>query len=574
MWRDDRNGGKWCALTALLAVGLFWAWAGRTTRAQEKAKPPGRRPPKKIAIEPRVIDPIEVLPNALTVSATADFSDSSLREFVQWLEEKQNQVVLLDARALRDAGISPAEPISDRLDHEPIYLLLSRLRSLGIGWYFEDDVLHLTALAKMDRQVTVPHDLSRLLASGYTSHRLETAIMRTVAPTSWQAVGEGQGTVSFLGDVMFVRQSDWAQYQIVALLKALEKPAERTYVLEPKRHLDFRGRLEGPMSVSFDEVPLADVIAQLGRDSGIDMRLHTKGLEQLRVRSRQPVTLKVRDRKLRTILDAVLLQFHLRWMLRDGVLWITSPTEAEDCFKTAVYDVSDLCRDETEANALTQALKRQTSASFWGSGLGGGLMQFGSNGSGNGFDREDDAEDGALDGPAGSGTIVMVRPGTMVIYAIQPAHDAVLALLRSYRRALLATKPRKTAPAGDPITTVYYRLPETVAKDLERMLPKLVGPAWHPEGAKEKLGEMIRISSEPETLDAPTDDGLLMLPQAVLVIRHRASVHRKIGEVIERVLSGDFSGEAAGGFGGGGLGGGGFGGGFFRVQNEAAKAKR
>lgn len=573
MWRDYRNRGKLRALTALLAVGLCCAWAGRTAQAQEKAKPAGGKPPKKIATEPQVIDPVEVLPKALTVSATADFSDSSLREFVQWLEEKQNQVVLLDARALRDAGISPAEPISDRLDNEPIYLLLARLRSLGIGWYFEDDVLHLTARAKMDRQVTVPHDLSRLLTSDFVPDRLETVIIRTVAPTSWQVVGRGQGTLSFLGDVMFVRQSDWAQYQIVALLKALEKPAERTYVLEPKQHLDFRGKMEQPMSVSFDEVPLADVIAQLSRDSGIDMRLHMKGLEQLRVRSRQPVTLKVRDRKLRTILDAVLLQFHLRWMLRDGVLWVTSPAEAEDCFKTAVYDVSDLCRDEDEANALTQALKNQTSASFWGSGLGGGLMQFGMGGSGRRSTREDDSEDDGQVGPPGSGTIEMVRPGTMVIYANEPAHDAVLALLRSYRRALLATKPRETTPAGDPITTVYYRLPETVAKDLEKLLPKLVGEAWHPKGAKEKLGEITRITSEPEALDAPTDDGLVMLPQAVLVIRHHESVHRKIGEVIERVLSGDFSGED-GGFGVGGLGGGGFGGGFFRVKGEAAKPKR
>ncbi len=520
-----------------------------------------------IASEPRTIAPTEVLPKPLTVRATADFSDSSLREFVDWLEKEQKLVVLLNQRALADAGLSVSEPISDRLDNEPLYLILNRLRIAGIGWYYDDDVLHLTAAASLKRLTTMPHEISELLVAGYDQGSIDNAIRSVVGPRSWNTT-QGEGTLSFLGDVMFVRQADWRQYQIQGLLRALRKPAERTYVLEPARHLLIRGKLEVKSSVSLKEVPLVDAVAKLSQESGIDMRLDPKALNMLQVRPRQPVTISIRDRDVRTILDAVLLQAHLqlRWVIEDGTLWITSSVRADRTLKIAAYDVRDLCRDYGEAMALRAALLSQTSREFWSSTPGeGGLMQFGGL---SGGELGGPTDGKTAHGGTGPGVIDNVRAGTMLIYATEPAHDAVLALLRSYRHALRSTKRRKTEVAKDEVVTVYYRVSREIAADLRENLPRLVGTSiWSPDQAPAGAGEILEIASTPEAMEAATDEGIIMLPQSVLVIRHLQSVHREIEKVIGRIAYGDGQGRGLGlpGGMGGGFGGGGFGGGLLQV---------
>lgn len=72
----------------------------------------------EIADSPSTVDPAVLMPANLAVRATHDFSDSSLREVVAWLED--NLVVLLDENALAEIGLSPAEPISDRIDDAPL----------------------------------------------------------------------------------------------------------------------------------------------------------------------------------------------------------------------------------------------------------------------------------------------------------------------------------------------------------------------------------------------------------------------------------------------------------------------
>lgn len=68
------------------------------------------------------------------------------------------------------------------------------------------------------------------------------------------------------------------------------------------------------------------------------------------------MTSQLADRKLSTILQTLLLDLELTWILRDGVLWITSEDEAADFLKTCVYDVRDLCDSEVKTKALVEAI--------------------------------------------------------------------------------------------------------------------------------------------------------------------------------------------------------------------------
>jgi hypothetical protein len=500
----------------------------------------------QIADEPKTIDPAASMPKELTVLATHDFSDSSLREAVAWLREEQKLVVLVDDGALSAIGISPAEPVSDRLDDAPLYLLLNRLRSLGLAWYFEDKILHITSAdAAQQRATTLPYNVGDLLDAGYELDRLETAITETIAPADWAYVG-GIGTINALGDVLFVRQTDALQREVQGLLAALRNHGRQTYVNEPQQHLALREKLRENVSVAFVDTPLETAVKQLAEQVKADIRLDAPALRRMRLREREPVSLTLTDRKLETVLQAIVLDLELTWVLRDGVLWITSAEEAEEFLKTAVYDVRDLCRDDGEMDALIEAVTTATRPDSWGD-------------------------------VGGPGSINSVKAGTLVIGHQGRVHREVLEMLETYRRALRESKPRqRETEFENEIVTTYYRMHADVADDLAAMLPILVRPeTWKSQTRADAPGELFLVASEPQ-IGMPGIRGNeenpgheVVLPQAVLIIRQTRAAHIEIADVIRRVESGDVTDF------GSGLGGmGGFGGGFLSVpplrrrQNE------
>lgn len=499
----------------------------------------------EIPDEPKTIDPATLMPAKLTARAKVDLSSASLTELVAWLREEQKLVVLLNQKALADADVLASEPVSDWLADEPIYLLLDRLRSLKLGWYYENEVLYITSAEEVEnRLATVPYNIGDLLDAGYEADSLEETIESTVAASEWDSVG-GSGSLTFIGDVMFVRQTDAIHREVQGLLAALRKHARQTFILDPPKHHIFRQQLDGNVSVDFVDMPLEAAVKQLSESTGVDIRLNLTALRGVRIREREPVTVRLADRKLRTVLQAMIMDLNLSWTLRDGVLWITTPEEVKSLLKTAVYDVRDLCRDADESDALTEAITSQADAQTW-------------------------------DEVGGSGSICFAKPGTMVIRNEERVLATVLDLLETYRTALRASKPRQR-DVVDPkeVITVYYRMHANMADDLLVLLRTLVEPeSWSTTERPDAPGHILRADSTPaltevggtvESVDQSRDARTLVASRAVLIITQTRETHDKIAKVIRRVESGDSEpGMDAMGSGMGGMGGG-FGGGFFSI---------
>lgn len=532
------------ARKTLPALALGCLFFPSTAAAQVQAPKPKSQTPRvpKIPDQPRTVDPARFVPQALSASVTVKFEETSLRAVGEWVQKQRKIPVLFDKKALAAAGIPLGEPVTDRLNNEPVYLLLNRLRSLGVSWYVRDNVLHITTLAvARDRMSTEPYNVGDLLDAGYKRDNLLRTV-RAAVRGPWVDVEGRGGKVEWLGDVLFVRQSDAVHREVRGLLAALRKHGRQTFTLDPPQHASLRDKLDKNASVSFDEIPLAMALRQLGEKTGTDIRLDIPALRKTGVHERQPVTLKLSDRKLEAVLRVLLADLGLTYVLRDGVLSITSVNAAEEQLKTAAYDVRDLCRNEREAAALKQAIQNQTQGPW-------------------------------IDSEGIGGTITFARPGTMVIRQTEHQLNQVGSLLGTYRKALRASKPRERAEEKSrEIVTRYYRMHEAVAGDLLKLLPKMVQPeTWKSDATPEAPGTVMKVASQPGLLDAgktvATNGGGLLVPRAVLIIRQRRSVHEKIGEVIQRIEQGDAPlVEPAGGLGGGGLGGGGFGGGFFSVR--------
>ncbi len=540
---------RWCNLISGMAACL--ALTASLSRADDA--PPAEPPLPEIRDEPKLIDPASVMPEKLAAPASVDLSDSSLREVIQWLRTEQNLVVLTENNQLAEAGIQPGEPVSDRLDNAPIYLLLNRLHASGLAWYYEDEILHMTSkLAAAEHLTTVPYNLSDLLDAGYETEDLRVVIENAVAPDSWEVVG-GMGVLNFLGDVMFLRHSGQIHRQVEGLLSALRKHGRQTFVLDPPQHVVLREKLLENVSVDFDDTPLDSAISELGRKLEIDIRLDLPALRDIRVRERQPVTLELADRTLKTVLQAMVIDFDLTWILRDGVLWITSEETAQAYLRTVVYDVRDLCRDEGESDSLRDAVISQTDTEAWGDVGGPGSIQF-------------------------------AQPGTLVIRNQETIQMEVLKLLETYRAALRVSKPRdRHAVDPNEVITTYYRLHANVADSLAMLLPTLVQPdSWRNQEHPDREGTLLVAASKPDLFGEDgqlarlaaqdgDEEATVVVARAVLIIRQKRAVHDEIAAVIRRLETGDgtvhggFPGDGKGGLGGGGLGGGGFGGGFFSI---------
>lgn len=499
----------------------------------------------EIADEPRAIDPVTLMPPALAKAVSHEFKKTPLRDLIKWLQNEQQLTVIVDTKVLSDEGILLSQQIDERLVNEPLYLLLDRLQALKLSWYLDDGNLYLTSAdqAKL-HTVTWQYNLGDLLDAGYkTESILDTIEQSTSGP--WDVDEPGTGTLVQLGDVLFVRQTEPMQREVSSLLTALLHHGRRTLLMDCPQHAAIRAKLDQKISVNFDELSFEEAVTQLATLAGVDIRIDRSSIE-LDASRRQVVTLVANDQKLGTLIRRLSTDAEYTPMIRDGVLWVTTHDAESSRYRTAVFDVRDLCRSQEESEALTDAIMSQTKGPW------------------------------DVDEP-GTGTLIFPQPGTMVILQTEAELNEVLDLLETYRSALRASKPR-VAKAGsnpkDDILTHYYRMPTVMAHDLSTKLPELVAPGtWKTPELPKNVGTLhmvfskaqVQTLSAPQSKESPSPEASAMIstPYSVLIIQQTREVHAEIYQLIQKIENGDSphltkdgkipqsSGGQQGGFGGG-----------------------
>jgi hypothetical protein len=103
--------------------------------------------------------------------------------------------------------------------------------------------------------------------------------------------------------------------------------------------------LNAETSLSAQETPLEDVVRLLAQRHRIPIELDRKALENVGVGTDTPVTHSLKGIALRSALRVTLKQLGLVYTVRDEVLLITTPEEAEARLATVVYPVTDLVRN-------------------------------------------------------------------------------------------------------------------------------------------------------------------------------------------------------------------------------------
>lgn len=110
-----------------------------------------------------------------------------------------------------------------------------------------------------------------------------------------------------------------------------------------ERELEIQQKLKTPVSVQFDNTPLAKVIDHLGKLASVNFYMDPQGLAEQGVSTDSPVTIDLRSEiKLESALNLILNPLHLSYVIKDDVLKITSEQYKNIQVYTKTYYVADL----------------------------------------------------------------------------------------------------------------------------------------------------------------------------------------------------------------------------------------
>ena len=140
-----------------------------------------------------------------------------------------------------------------------------------------------------------------------------------------------------------------------AILKKEDEPADEKIL----------SALDKPTSVIFEDTPLEDAIKYLGEYHNINIWLDKPTLTDAGVAFDQPVTLKLAEVRLESILNLLLQPMQLDWVIQDEVLKITTGTWAYKHPETRTYDIQKLIDAGHTPDDLIAAISQCIEPGTW-----------------------------------------------------------------------------------------------------------------------------------------------------------------------------------------------------------------
>ncbi len=202
--------------------------------------------------------------------------------------------------------------------------------------------------------------------------------------------------------------------------------------------------LSKPTDVDVEEKPLKDIIEKIAQTSGIQIQFDEKALSEAAVATDTPITKRLRGISLRSTLRLLLRPLQLTYVIRNGVLLITTQSEAENQLVIRIYPVRDLLSDEQsdlDFDPLVDLIETIVAPQTW-------------------------------DTVGGPGSSVALPPGLLVFSQTVEVHDEIAALLDVLRKAReMKAKPPGVSPwllcDEAPTRTIRKALDTTVSIEVE-----------------------------------------------------------------------------------------------------------
>ncbi|MCI0359163.1 MAG: hypothetical protein L0211_11850 [Planctomycetaceae bacterium] len=358
---DDVGGGAHCEAVPGGLVIVQTEHAHRQIRQLLMTLGSLRSPPESYAsvpIAPFLKSPSEQrIMAALAEPTQIVVAHMPLSQLIDQLARRHGIPMLLHSQKLHEAGVSTDTLVTVSLTDISLTAALRRmLDEFELTYVVEHEALIVTTpedAESPDKMLLVAHPVHDLIdwpvdpAPLGDYDPLIDLITTSVAPESWVDVG-GPGSIEALDGWLLLSQTHEVHAQIESLLANLRRalayqshPLALGIAEESPRAKQLQAALAREIHFSFIDEPLNKAVAKLAHQLGLPIVLAARELEEAGVRTDAPVTCNLASAPLETRLRLLLDPLGLTHAVRDEVLLITTPEDAESPHNMLirVYDV-------------------------------------------------------------------------------------------------------------------------------------------------------------------------------------------------------------------------------------------
>lgn len=476
-----------------------------------------------------LLDDQELFPAFLAKQVEADFEDATLFDVCEFLQEAHGLPIMFHQSALDDEGISPSKAkVSLHIKSLTFEELLNHLtRPLDLDWEVNDGIVRVTTTGRL-QLITRHFQLHPLIERGHSVISLFDVVR--LGTSRWEEMYGN--AVSLVGETVVVRQPYHTQRLIARMLAAIEQRQTLTRLATCSGRDQLEAALRKPTTVEFSDTPLNESLSFLSEFHAIPILLDKRTLEDEGLAANIPVKLILKDRPLSKILDLLLTDLGLTYVLRDGVIWVTTQATAANQLSWVAYNVNALAPSEELRKQLSEAIFRSTNSKWVDIDQEGGTL----------FTTDSD--------------------GCMLVEQTDHVQTEIQNLIEQLRRQGIGQVVEGDQPNRRPkLVTRYYRMSSEIAADLCKTLPSLVKPdGWGALDGESRTIHLVAATPNLDQVDGvvsggslevqilhPTKDksnrpeakaeessvrSVVVRPRSVLIIRQTQQVHREIQDLL------------------------------------------
>jgi hypothetical protein len=141
-----------------------------------------------------------------------------------------------------------------------------------------------------------------------------------------------------------------------------------------------RARIESQLGretkVDYLDTPLKDVIDDIALRHGIPIIINVSALEDFGIGTDTPITISLDGVRLRSALKLMLRELELTFIIKDEVMQITTPEEAEANLYSRFYSVSILLPATGDGDYLLKLIQKHVAPDSWDAVGGPGAITF------------------------------------------------------------------------------------------------------------------------------------------------------------------------------------------------------
>ena len=357
------------------------------------------------------------------------------------IEQMTGMQVVVDEQSFTDAGIDLGKDtiIPLWLKGETVtYLATLLTRQLGdtqVAWIVQDGLVTLTTQEKANgTYITRQYPIGDLLSEELDSTMI-IALLEQTTRGPWDADEPGTGTLSIVGNLLYIRQTHRMHQAVAEILAGLRR--QDPIVLTNCSAEDLRQRRvleEKHVSYEFPDNTLKEVAAWLEAATGAKFRLDQQALTDAGLDEDTRVNARAVNLPLHVALQQMLSNVNgteLTVQVSDEECLITTKEKADLMYETVLYRVGPLGMTGERLTEFVAMLEQETSGPW-------------------------DADE------PGTGTIVFMKTGNIVtVWQIQRVHREILEILRGLRPTPTVPPQSSARPVAAPSASLARATPQS-----------------------------------------------------------------------------------------------------------------